>query len=141
MCQCWRMGKHFLPQTLTSPSLESPQIPFLQCGDCIRTEKPLISLCIVVVPWEKLASPFLSLLRKMKPLGTSVLCHWVYMSESPSWTFPKRQSPTPRTPADQLLYKGMCPALCFCENSLGHLDAGHGSEPENAPHPPSSPSI
>ena len=63
------MGKHFLPQTLTSPSLESSQIPFLQYGDCIRTEKPLISLCFAVVPWEKLTGPFLSLLRKMKPLG------------------------------------------------------------------------
>lgn len=63
------MGKHFLPQTFTSPSLESSQIPFLQYGDCFRTEKPLISLCTDVVPWEKLASPFLSLLCKMKALG------------------------------------------------------------------------
>lgn len=63
------MGKHFLPQTFTSPSLESSQIPFLQYGHCFRTEKPLISLCTDVVPWEKLASPFLSLLCKMKALG------------------------------------------------------------------------
>lgn len=56
------------PGRLTSPSLEFPKsLP--PVWRLFRTEKPLISLCTDVVLWEKLASPSLSLLCKMKGTG------------------------------------------------------------------------